>query len=156
MLFRSFNNLFFGGDYGIEKSEGDITVPNRSNNSFGNWQTYEINEDHNALPTESQKIIIKELTGNESSDFVHLNYFQKAYLVRIFSPADFQIIDPQGRKIGKDFINNSAINEIPNAFYSGFQGGAEFAVIPDPLDGEYKIIVKGIASGNYDGLVAKR
>ncbi len=145
---ESYFSLF--GDYGLEYGEGDKTVPNRSNNIFNNFPTVILNYDHSEIVTEAQKNIIKELTGTEPDKFVRLNQFQKAYLVRIFSPADFQVIDPQDRRIGKDLNNSQSINEIPNAFYSGFENGPEFVFIPNPLDGEYKIITQATDNGKFD------
>lgn len=147
---EKFNNLFFGGDHGLEMSEGDRTVPNRSNNEFLDFKIHKFNFSHSNIVTEAQKLIIKELTGTEPDEFVRLNQFQKAYLVRIFSPVDFQVIDPQGRRIGKDFNNSQSINEIPNAFYSGFENGPEFVFVLNPLDGEYKIVTQATDNGKFD------
>lgn len=147
---EKFDNFVWSDDRGVEYSEGDETVSNRSNNLFLNIAATELPYRHDDLPTESQNIIIKQLTGREPEEFIRLNQWEKIFLVRIFSPADFQFIDSQGRHIGKDFNTGEVINEIPGAFYTGFSAGPEFAVIPDPIDGEYKIMTQGTGSGKFD------
>ena len=137
-------------DHGLENSEGDKTVPNRSNNIFQNWPTVEFNYGHNEIVTQAQKTIIKELTGIEPAVMIDNGFIYNYLFVEIHSPIDFQVISPDGQKIGKDFVNNITINEITDGFYSGFQDGPEFVFIPNPLDGEYKIITQGTADGSYD------
>ncbi|MDD5071406.1 MAG: LamG domain-containing protein [Patescibacteria group bacterium] len=126
---------------------GDNTVPYMSS-SFINPHE-KIDADHLALPTEAQKQIIEELTGTEPAEEVRKNIFQKFFMVRIFSPADFVIIAPNGERLGKDFSSSQAINEIEGAFYSGFDSDIEFAVIPDPTDGEYRVELQGTGQGEY-------
>ena len=41
------------------------------------------------------------------------------------------------------------INEINGAFYNGFDTDIEFAVIPDPIDGEYRVELQGTGEGEY-------
>jgi hypothetical protein len=136
-------------DHGLEYGAGDETVPLRSNSGFMGKEDVIIASNHNGIVTDSQKRVIKELTGVEPTEEVRMNIFKKYLLIRIFSPADFVIIAPDGKKLGKDFENNQALSEIPNAFYSGFEGDIEFAVIPDPLPGEYKIGLQGTGQGEY-------
>ncbi|MCK4553956.1 right-handed parallel beta-helix repeat-containing protein [Candidatus Parcubacteria bacterium] len=74
------------------------------------------------------------------------------------SPAELLVIDPLGRKLGKD--NNIEYNEIPGGSYitEGI-GNIETMTpspdpsksiwIPNPADGEYKIKVIGTGEGDY-------
>ncbi len=136
-------------DHGLEYGAGDTTVPERSNKDFMGAENIVIASDHDGIVTDAQKRVIKELTGVEPAEEVRMNIFKKYLLVRIFSPADFVITAPDGKKLGKDFLSKQALNEIPNAFYSGFEGEIEFAVIPDPFPGDYGIGLEGTGNGEY-------
>jgi len=134
-------------DHGLEYGAGDGTVPERSNKDFLGLENVIIdNSSHNDMATDAQKTVIKELTGVEPTEEVRKNIFSKFFLIRIFSPADFTVIAPDNKKIGKN-IGGSEI--IPGAFYSGFDSDIEFAVIPDPINGEYKIELEGTGEGEY-------
>jgi len=137
------------GDHGIEYGPGDGTVPYTSNSKFYNFSDVIINSSHNQVVTDAQKVVIKELTGNEPTVEVRKNIFSKYLLIRIFSPADFVVVAPDGKRVGKDFTNNSSVNEIDGAFYSGFESGPEFVVIPDPLEGKYNVDLQGTGTGEY-------
>ena len=63
------------------------------------------------------------------------------------SPADLFVVAPDGKKIGKE--NGQEVNEIPDAFYTGFNTDTEFITILNPLDGEYKIYTEGTGVGEY-------
>ena len=127
---------------------GDGTVPEISSSLF--IPTKIDNADHMALPTKAQKQVIEYLTSSlPALEITDVQEPEKIIVVRIFSPADFVIIAPNGERLGKDFLSGQAVNEINGAFYSGFDSDAEFAVIPDPLDGEYKIELKGTSQGEY-------
>ncbi|HDH07489.1 MAG TPA: hypothetical protein ENG89_00520 [Candidatus Moranbacteria bacterium] len=136
-------------DHGLEYGAGDETVPERSNIDFTGLDNVIIESSHNDIVTDAQKEVIEELTGIEPTEEVRMNIFKKFLLVRIFSPADFMVIVPDGKRVGKDFAGGEAVNEIPGAFYSGFDGDIEFAVIPEPMDGEYKIELEGTGDGEY-------
>jgi pimeloyl-ACP methyl ester carboxylesterase len=137
-------------DHGLEYGTGDNTVPTNSNKNFNNFRQIIINDtNHGNIVTDAQKDVIEELTGNRPEQEVRKSFIEKYFMIRIFSPADFVVIAPDGKKLGKDFANNQNINEIEGAFYSGFNTDTEFAVIPDPLDGEYKIELQGTGSGEY-------
>lgn len=127
---------------------GDGTVPEISSSLF--IPTKIDNADHMALPTKAQKQVIEYLTGNlPAAEVTDVKEPEKVMVVRIFSPADFLIIAPNGQRLGKDFLSNQAVNEISGAFYSSFDSGAEFAVMPDPLDGEYEVKLLGTGQGEY-------
>ncbi|MBI2459868.1 MAG: hypothetical protein HYV53_05000 [Parcubacteria group bacterium] len=135
----------------LEMGNGDTTVPLNSANGIQGVETIETGKaDHMNLPTVMQKEIIKTLTGKEPTDYFNNKItatIKHWAFFRVYSPVDFAVIAPDGRKIGKDFLNNTEINEIPDAFYSGFSDPAEFVLIPNPLDGEYKVEVQGVANG---------
>ena len=134
-------------DHGLEYGSGDITVPLCSNQNFLGLNDVVINSTHDDIVTDAQKEIIKELTGQEPADEVKINIFKKWLLVRIFSPADFLIISPDGKKLGHDFAQATTTNEINNAFYTGFETEPEFAVIPNPIPGQYQVILHSIGQG---------
>jgi len=69
--------------------------------------------------------------------------------ILLFSPIDMQITAPDGKKIGKDFATGNSLSEIPNARYSAQVGEHEYAVILDPLPGEYKVDTAGTGNGVY-------
>ncbi len=135
-------------DHGLEYGRGDLTVPLRAHDIFfeNNFENIVLQEEHRALPTMAQQIIIEKLTGTKPDKLFKKNLFSKWFLIRVFSPVNFLVIGPNGKKLGKDFESNEIINEIENAFY--FEN-PEFAIIPEPLDGEYRIQVQGTDTGNY-------
>jgi len=145
---ENFDLIPFTGD-GIVYGAGDLTVPSISNESFFNLADIVLDSNHSDIVTDAQKQVIKELTGIEPEQEVRKNMFTKWLMVRIFSPADFQVIAPDGSIIGKDFENNTIINQIDGAFYSGFNTDIEFAVIPDPDNGEYEVVLEGTGDGEY-------
>ena len=132
---------------GVINGPGDDTVPAYSNQNFAGTEI-DIVSNHEHIPTDAQKAVIKALTGKEPANEVRDWLVKNFFMVRIFSPADFQIIAPDGKIMGKDFANNKAINEI-GGYYSGFDSDAEWAVIPNPIDGQYKINLKGTGEGPY-------
>jgi len=146
---ENFNLVPFTGD-GIVYDDGDLTVPSISNSSFFGLDDVVIDSNHSDMVTDAQKRIIKELTGIEPEQEIRKNMFTNWLMVRIFSPVDFQVIAPGGSIIGKDFENNTIINQIDGAFYSGFDTDVEFAVIPNPDDGEYEVVLQGTGSGEYE------
>ena len=137
------------GDHGLEYGAGDTTVPKRSNNNFISLDDAVINTNHGDIVTDAQKKIIEILTGYKPTQEIKNNFIRNLLLVRIFSPADFAIIAPNGQRLGKDFIKNQNVNEIPESYYSGFSEGPEFAVIPNPADGQYRVELEGTGKGNY-------
>ncbi len=136
-------------DRGLIYGSGDITVPKESNGNFLGLEDVLIISTHNDIVTDAQKQIIKELTGTLPTVEVKKQLSEKFLIFRIFSPADFTVIAPDGKRLGKNFDSNKAINEIQGAFYSGFDSDIEFAVVPDPMDGEYKVELQGTGEGEF-------
>ncbi|MDP3015275.1 MAG: NosD domain-containing protein [bacterium] len=86
-----------------------------------------------------------------------------AMYLYLASPAEYLVIDPQGRKLGTDPITGVDYSEIPNASYSldgpiissdeppdqnAFHQ-VKTLYIPNPLDGSYDVKVIGIGTGSY-------
>lgn len=138
----------FLGDHGLVRGIGDKTVPLPSA-SFINQNLSSIASVHQTLPQEAEGDVYQILTGEVATTLVN-NWDipnAKIILFQIFSPADLLVVDPNGNKIGKE--SGQEINQIPGAFYSGFNTDTEYIAILNPLDGEYKIITQGTGSGAY-------
>jgi hypothetical protein len=136
------------GDRGIIKGVGDKTVPIESATAVS-AEKITLNSGHVDLQTDAEGIIYSKLTGNNPTVLVrkHQTKDYKFLLLKMLSPADMMVIAPDGKRIGKNFETGKEINEIDYAFYSGFETDDEFITIPNPLDGEYRIITKGTGDG---------
>jgi len=64
-------------------------------------------------------------------------------------PANLCVTDPQGLHVGFDPSTGQAVNEISGAVYSGPGSEPQVIAIPDPLDGNYEVLLIGTATGNY-------
>jgi pimeloyl-ACP methyl ester carboxylesterase len=84
-----------------------------------------------------------------TKDIVISSTIRSALFIILFSPIDMQVTAPDGKRIGKDFITNSTINEIPDAVYSGPIDEYEYLLIPNPLPGTYQVKTIGTGSGVY-------
>lgn len=135
-------------DQGLERGNGDGTVPLSSADLVINDQQI-LDSEHSKLPTNAEGQIFKKLRGSDATTLItgkdRLDV--PVLIFQILSPADIVVEDPNGLKVGKDFLTNQEINQIPDAFYSGFGTDEEFVTIPNPLDGEYKILTQGTGSG---------
>ncbi len=142
----------------LEGGSGDGTVPYKSANSLVNIKVIEtVNNDHNSLPTTMQEEIIETLTGKKPTDYfnnVITSTIKRWSFFRVYSPVDFVVIAPDGKKVGKDFTANTEINEIADAFYSGFDNDTEFVLIPNPKDGQYKVQLQAVGQGGDYTLAA--
>ncbi len=63
-------------------------------------------------------------------------------------PAQFLVIDPAGRRVGFDVAGQIDLADIPGSFYSG-RDEIETIAIPNPLSGNYQVVITGNASGSY-------
>lgn len=135
------------GDRGLEMGKGDETVPIISAKYIDkNVKIY--NSDHTSLPTNAENFVFNKLTNSESStNFRNFNLNIGLLIIKILSPADIVVIAPDGKRIGKDFTTNQEVNEIDGSFYSGFLTDNEFITIPNPMDGEYKVMTQGTDNG---------
>jgi pimeloyl-ACP methyl ester carboxylesterase len=132
----------------VIKLSGDDTVPEVSSSLF--IPTKINNTNHNSLPAKAQKQIIEYLTGQ--MPVIEINNTpepEEILVVAIYSPADFAIISPSGKRLGKDFLSNTSINQIDYAFYTGFEDEPEFAVIINPEQGDYEVELRGTGNGEY-------
>lgn len=137
------------GDHGLVLGQGDRTVPFNSA-SYISENLQVTTSTHISIPDNSKSEIFKVLTGNDASTLIdNINLPNiKLLVIKILSPADLLVVAPDGSKIGKDF-NGLEVNQIPNAFYTGFTTDTEFITILNPLDAEYKVFSQGTGSGSY-------
>ncbi|MEI8097133.1 MAG: hypothetical protein WCG73_03445, partial [Candidatus Moraniibacteriota bacterium] len=142
-----YDSLF--GDKGLELGIGDGTVPLSSSEGIVSDEMIELDSSHGNLPTDARKIVVKKLTGVDTvADSA--SPLPTAYILFMpFSPIDIQIISPSGKRVGKNFETNGIYDEIPGAYYTGFDTQNEFITIPNPEKGSYRILTRGTGSGNY-------
>lgn len=140
-------NSFFG-DYGIIKGSGDETVPLKSAISIQADKSQKLVIDHGNLVSYSSSYVLDALSG-QWVDITVQDQPEEYLIIQVHSPVDFVVIAPDNKKIGKNFEQNSILNEIEGAFYSGFDTEAEFVVIPNPLEGKYQIQIIGTGEGSY-------
>ena len=136
------------GDNGLERGVGDNTVA-QSGSVLNGVTGEEIMASHNRIPTVAESEVFGILTGKTASTTFDHNYGvdKKVLLLQLLSPVDVVITAPDGKKIGKNFSNGTEYNEIPGAFYSGYQTNDEYITILDPIDGKYKIETQGTGNG---------
>lgn len=145
-------------DQGIEYDNGDGTVPLESAIGINADKTIELDANHTQLPSRSQCKVLAELSNKSEENCNYIRNATEVVSLLIFgvhSPIDIQIISPSGEKVGKDFENNGIINEIDGSYYTGFDTQNEFITIPNPEDGEYKILTQGTGDGDYKIEIAK-
>ena len=132
--------------------EGDATVP-VSSAEFIQDGLVVVNAKHLALPDVAEQEVYELLTGKLAETLVKTWWDFvpniKMLLIKILSPADIQVIAPDGSIVGKDFVTGQEINQIPGAFYSGFGTDDEYVTIPNPLPGNYTVKTVGTGSGSY-------
>jgi pimeloyl-ACP methyl ester carboxylesterase len=136
-------------DQGLKYDKGDETVPERSAEDILANKTLRTNSTHNDLPTVAQCAIFEELTGRSGCTSVVETHIPNILLINVFSPIDIQIIAPDGKKMGKNFLTGGTFEQIPGAFYSGYDTQNEFITIPNPGNGEYQILTQGTGMGEY-------
>ncbi|MFA6422233.1 MAG: alpha/beta fold hydrolase [Candidatus Buchananbacteria bacterium] len=136
------------GDHGLEFGPGDETVPQMSNDGlFFDEEVTMLDTTHGDVVTDAQKYVIEFLTGKMPIMFIKTNSFSKYFIIRIFSPADFLITAPDGKELGRNSLGQN-INEIHGAFYYN-EDEMEFALIPEPIEGKYRIDLLGTDDGQY-------
>ena len=142
------------GDNGLERGQGDNTVTTGASGLDG-FGSEEVSASHNRIPTVAENKIVKILTGKDSTTNIDTgsNTDVKVLLLQLLSPIDVVVTAPDSKRIGKNFSNDTEYNEIPDAFYSGFQTDNEYITILNPLDGEYRVEVQGTDSGGEYGVL---
>jgi pimeloyl-ACP methyl ester carboxylesterase len=130
---------------------GDGTVPRASIEKIASVDKEYDDTNHSSAASSSAPYIFNKLNFKNPSIIIGKDYNANVSLlfVSLFSPIDMQIVAPDGKRLGKNFSNNSELNEMPDAFYSGFDTDDEYAVIVDPLPGNYKVETRGTGSGNF-------
>ncbi len=138
-------------DRGLEMGAGDGTVTINGATLDSLVANQVVSGEHQKLPTMAEAKIYNILTGKTAQTTFDRDHGVdvKVLLLQLLSPVDFVITDPNGRRIGKNFATGEEYNEIPGAFYSGYQTAEEYISIPNPLDGDYKIQLQGTGSGKY-------
>ena len=139
------------GDHGLSQTAGDGTVPLYSSAflSGNNISNTTITSSHGDLPTNAINYVFHAIRGVDPAPISYIG-ITDMLVVGPYSPVDIQIIDPNGNKIGKNFGGGENFNEIPLAYYTGSDNPEmEFATIPNPADGEYRIVAKGTDTGSY-------
>ncbi len=145
-------------DRGIKYGRGDQTVPLSSADGIPSDKKIELPNSHNDLPTEAQCDVFKELSGKVDCEFVDtFDRVTSILTFGVFSPIDIQVVETNtGRRVGKDFDHPGQIfSEIDGAYYTGYDTDTEFLTIPNPEDGEYKILTQGTGDGEYKIEVSK-
>ena len=137
-------------------SDGDGTVPQESSEfMFGPDKTF-YGDDHNSVASSSSGYIFETFNSRAPDTIVGKTYnpMTSFLYLQLFSPIDMQVVAPDGKRLGKDFANNTEFGEIPDAFYSGFNTDNEYAIITNPLPGEYKVETVGTGGGGEYTIVA--
>lgn len=142
---------------GIIKGGGDSTVPLYSAEAteVPADQVITLQSEHNDLPTGAQQDILEILTGKRPENKIDEWQIDDIITGFVFSPVDIQVVSPSGKRLGKNFRTNETYNEVEGAYYTGFNTNTEFFTIPNPEDGEYKILTEGTGTGDYIVEVAK-
>ena len=136
-------------DQGLEYGVGDETVPLASAQDVTSNRIAEIESTHNDLPTKAQCLVFQELTGKSQCAYDEDVHIPNMLLFDVFSPIDIQIISPSGKKVGKNFATGGIYDQIPGAYYTGYDTQNEFITVPNPEDGEYTILTQGTGDGDY-------
>ncbi len=138
----------FGGDRGLELGAGDGTVPIDSAKGIVADETLELASRHGDLPSDAAEIVYRTFTGlDTTANIVKKSQPTSLLLVMPFSPVDIQVVSPSGLKVGKDFDGDGFLNQISGAYYTGSDTKNEFITIPNPENGEYRILARGTDGG---------
>jgi len=130
---------------GLVYVAGDGTVPENSATYLKDDRNIEINASHNQIPTEAQQDVIELLTGKRPASKITSEgpEIKEILLVQVYCPVDITVIDPHGKVVGKNK------NDIEGAVYINNGDDEEFLTIPNPEDGEYRILTEGTGTGDY-------
>jgi len=143
-----------GGDKGLEYGSGDTTVTTYGSTLDNSILDEPKDATHLQLPTAAEGDIVKILTRKDSVQNIDHGIIYNMLVIQLHSPIDEVVTAPDGKKIGKDFETGQIYNEIPLAFYSGYQTDDEFITIPNPINGEYKVELQGTGEGGKYGVSA--
>ncbi len=146
------------GDRGMFYSRGDSTVPDFSAKSenISSDNIIEVDSAHRDIPTKAQLDVLELLTGARPTEESLASMIKNILIISVYSPIDIQIVETStGKRVGKDFQMGNLINEIPGAFYSGFDSENEYITIPNSENGEYQILTQGTGNGSFKIKMAK-
>ncbi len=132
----------------LENGMGDSAVPVYSS-SFVSSTTQSFPYEHVQIVDKTIFDTFKSLTLINPDTIVNRGFLHRLLFFRVFSPVDFVVTAPDGKKVGKNIETGEEINEITDAFYTGFDTDDEFVTILDPLDGEYVVTTFGTGEGEY-------
>jgi hypothetical protein len=108
------------------------------------------NVEHRDLPTTAESYIFNLFNNKQPLTAVTTNYPVSCVLfLSATAPADIQITDPNGNRLGKDFGSGGTLNEIGNSFYSGFSTRPEYGIIVNPINGIYQVRTQGDGNGSF-------
>jgi len=132
--------------YGLDSGDGTVTLASQV--AVPGEVIIKDKVIHRDLP----KFSINEIFRSLGIDYVStktIEAINKYLFIAAYSPIDFQVIAPDGKKTGfnKDGI---MFNEINGAFYTGNNTETEFLTIPNPQSGEYKVMTYGTGTGSYE------
>ena len=173
-----YNNTTYNNYYGIYRGGG--TVTDKNNISYNNTDNYTgtfdgewaaeqagykggqgfIRNEFEAiskilLPTITVEVIplLSPQLPNWSMKSANTWDSANQWLQGFFTPGDFMIIDPLGRRLGYTAALGER-NEIPYAFYNG-NGAVEQFLIPNVVPGAYQVVYVGLGGHSF-GAVASR
>lgn len=139
----------FSGDRGLELGKGDGMVPIESAMSIPADETVEVDSVHTDLPEKSAERVFRVLTGHDPKKEAASTSIDSLLAFFVFSPVDIQVVSPSGKRMGKDFSTGKFLNDIPGAYYTGFDTKNEFITIPNPEKGNYTVLIEGTDTGSY-------
>ncbi|MCD4761584.1 hypothetical protein K8R32_01355, partial [bacterium] len=138
---------------GFTFGQGDGTVPFSSLDHLeGVDRAVYPDVSHSGLVTQSQKEIIRILTGEKTDQYVSgpWSAIKRVLFMRVYSPVDMLLInDHTLQETGYDFEAEEEVSQIPGSFYSGNNTEVEFATVPKPTFNDYTIRVIGTDAGIY-------
>jgi len=138
---------------GLIAGNGDGMVPYSSLDFLDGVNIVEMADaEHREIVTKAQQEVIEILTGKRPEDYYSgpWSVIKRVLFIRVYSPADFKVIDPNGKIIGKNFATGEEVNQIDGAFYSGFDTETEFVTIINPGVGDYRVELQGTNNGTYE------
>ncbi len=136
---------------------GDGVVPRASIENLVGTADQEFDGiDHIGVVSSSTGYIFQTLNNKAANPILYKTYSPVLSFIRfsLESPVDMEIVAPDGKRLGKDFSSNTELDEIPDAFYSGFNNIEEYAIILNPLPGTYQVNTIGTGSGGKYTIVA--
>ncbi|HWB33769.1 MAG TPA: hypothetical protein VG753_00390, partial [Candidatus Paceibacterota bacterium] len=128
---------------------GDELVPRASIENVVNPVSDVVAADHRDLPTAAEGFIFNSLTNKVASTVANNYPVGCALFITTTPGADLQVTDPNGNHLGKDFTNNVVLSEIPHSLYSGWSVPTEYAVIANPLNGNYQVRTQGTTNTSF-------